>query len=313
MQNLINDPFQFKESRKDEELFSEDEIKYLCEITVKSEINKDNVVKLNDNFSDVLIIGDIHGDFTSLTRITRHFIDGKVNSLLFLGDYVDRGKDALLVICYLFTLNQMYPEHIQLLRGNHEDQQLNLRYGFSRELSSHYPDNEKKQRIHDLLDQTFNFLSLSAITPKNSMCMHGGIPNGNPTITEINQLPKPHFNLIREEKERREHLKSIMDGILWNDPSQKISKEFVDSPRGYGFYLFSEEANNKFLDKNHLSRIIRAHESSRGGFEKLFAGRLLHIFSTEPYFGQIEKAYVLHESKKLTVVRDLDFEQVKTI
>jgi serine/threonine protein phosphatase 1 len=68
------------------------------------------------------VIGDIHGDRLALDRLLARlpFI-GPDDTLLFLGDYVDRGPDSRGVIERLRRLPEETAGAVVLLRGNHED------------------------------------------------------------------------------------------------------------------------------------------------------------------------------------------------
>jgi hypothetical protein len=86
------------------------------------------------------IFGDIHGQYDDLMDFFHLFgypvADiGDINKYqyVFLGDFVDRGEHSLEVIITLLSLKCKYPKRIHLLRGNHEDQDVNTYYGFKEE------------------------------------------------------------------------------------------------------------------------------------------------------------------------------------
>lgn len=67
-------------------------------------------------------IGDIHGDLAALTKLF-----GRLppltddDTVVFLGDYLDRGPDSAGVVAWIRALTKSSPASIVTLRGNHED------------------------------------------------------------------------------------------------------------------------------------------------------------------------------------------------
>ena len=72
----------------------------------------------------IYCIGDIHGCYDQLMGLYRQFLaDGmkpKKDTLVFLGDYIDRGPDSPKVVEQMVRWQKKYPRWI-FLSGNHED------------------------------------------------------------------------------------------------------------------------------------------------------------------------------------------------
>jgi serine/threonine protein phosphatase 1 len=67
-------------------------------------------------------IGDIHGDLEALNILLTRLPElGADDSLVFLGDYVDRGPDSAGVVSRIRTLKSRSSVNVVTLRGNHED------------------------------------------------------------------------------------------------------------------------------------------------------------------------------------------------
>ena len=76
------------------------------------------------------VTGDVHGQYSDLLRLFEYGGFPPEANYLFLGDYVDRGKQSLETICLLLAFKCKYPENFFLLRGNHECSSINRIYGF---------------------------------------------------------------------------------------------------------------------------------------------------------------------------------------
>lgn len=77
----------------------------------------------------VIAVGDVHGQYELLKDLVQNQIrfNPETDILIFLGDYIDRGKsveDELNVLSYLIDLHNSNPGKIVLLRGNHEQMAL---------------------------------------------------------------------------------------------------------------------------------------------------------------------------------------------
>lgn len=117
------------------------EIKYLCtrarEIFISQPIllELEAPIKICGRFNvhplqQADIVGDIHGQYYDLLRLFEYGGFPPEANYLFLGDYVDRGKQSLETICLLLAYKIKYPENFFILRGNHECASINRIYGF---------------------------------------------------------------------------------------------------------------------------------------------------------------------------------------
>ncbi len=68
-------------------------------------------------------IGDIHGNLSHLEQIMekiRPSLDPQKDTLVFLGDYIDRGPDPKGVVDFILQVQEEFSE-VVCLKGNHED------------------------------------------------------------------------------------------------------------------------------------------------------------------------------------------------
>ncbi|KAG6457861.1 hypothetical protein O3G_MSEX010536 [Manduca sexta] len=105
---------------------TEIEIKGLCLKSREIFLSQPILLELE---APLKICGDIHGQYYDLLRLFEYGGFPPESNYLFLGDYVDRGKQSLETICLLLAYKIKYPENFFLLRGNHECASINRIYG----------------------------------------------------------------------------------------------------------------------------------------------------------------------------------------
>lgn len=168
----------------------EKDIKYLCEEAL--EIFKKESILLEidaplavcgQHFGN---LGDIHGQYYDLLRLFECGGNPPDSRYLFLGDYVDRGKQSIEAICLLFAYKIKYPNHIYLLRGNHESESINKVYGFYDECKNRY-----SVKLWKFFCNVFNYMPVSCVISNKIICMHGGISNHLDKIENIKQISRP--------------------------------------------------------------------------------------------------------------------------
>ncbi|MEI7638329.1 MAG: metallophosphoesterase family protein [Syntrophus sp. (in: bacteria)] len=81
----------------------------------------------------IYAIGDLHGCFSHLNSLLNKFTIGQNDTLLFLGDYIDRGPDSYEVVETILRLRNKLASVI-CLKGNHEQMYLDFLRGTDQDL-----------------------------------------------------------------------------------------------------------------------------------------------------------------------------------
>ncbi|RDX59034.1 hypothetical protein CR513_61919, partial [Mucuna pruriens] len=252
---------------------SESEIRQLCVNARQLFLSQPILVELR---APIRVCGDIHGQYQDLLRLFEYGGYPPAANYLFLGDYVDRGKQSLETICLLLAYKIRYPDKISLLRGNHEEAKINRIYGFYDECKRRF-----NVRLWKIFTDCFNCLPVAALVDEKILCMHGGL---SPDLQNLNQ--------IREIQRPTEIPDSgLLCDLLWSDPDPSI-EGWAESDRGVSC-TFGPDVVADFLDKNDLDLICRGHQVVEDGYEFFAKRRLVTIFSAPNYGGEFDNAGAL--------------------
>lgn len=220
-----------------------------------------NMLKLND---PIAVVGDIHGQYFDLVKLFEVGGAPGDTQYLFLGDYVDRGSFSVEVLAMLFAVKILHPKRVRMLRGNHECRQMTAFFNFREECEYKYDEG-----VYTAFMEAFDMLPVAATINGKFLAVHGGLSPDLPSLKAINALN-------RFQEPPRE---GLLCDLLWSDPletkegeaatSKKPKKEplFIHNEvRGCSYY-FSFDGAMKFLQKNGMMSIIRAHEAQLEGYK----------------------------------------------
>ena len=238
----------------------------------------------------IVIVGDLHGNIDDLIRIFERLRYPPATRYLFLGDYVDRGIYGLEVMLLLFALKIKFPQHVFLIRGNHETESLTGVYGFEDEILDKYNED-----IYHEFIETFHQLPLCATVGQRIFCVHGGISPDLKNISELRGIQKP----------QEIQLTGLFTDLVWSDPDIDAC-DFEPSRRGCG-YLYGPEVLSDFLNENNLDLLVRAHEVCDEGVEwpykedDVYCDTCITIFSNTNYCDRENMGAVLCVTEDLAV------------
>lgn len=219
------------------------------------------------------VCGDIHGQFIDLLRLFDYGKFPPASNYLFLGDYVDRGKQSLETISLLLAYKIKHPETFFLLRGNHEAANINRIYGFYDECKRRY-----NVKLWKTFTECFNCMPVAAIVDEKIFCCHGGLSPDLKSFDDIRKLPRP-----TEVPDQ-----GLLCDLLWSDPDGNIS-EWGENDRGVSF-TFGPDIVNKFLHTFKLDLVCRAHQVVEEGYEFFANRKLVTLFSAPNYCGEFDNA-----------------------
>jgi hypothetical protein len=237
----------------------------------------ERLVKLEPS-GEALVIGDLHGDLESLISIlqssgfTRKMTERKDATLIFLGDYGDRGEHSAEVYYTVLTLKLAFPEQVILLRGNHEGPEDLMASPHDLPMQFQFRFKKKWKDAYSKIRELFAYLYNAVLVEERCLMVHGGL---SPNINSIQDLA--NANMTHPEKE-------FLEDLLWSDPNDMV-REVLYSPRGAG-KLFGKSVTEKVLRKMNVKILIRGHEPCQEGFKINHDSKVLTLFSRKgaPYF-----------------------------
>lgn len=221
---------------------------------------------------DITVLGDLHGCYSNLkAAIMQSGFFDKVNAfkkdpqnnpdpkLVFLGDYIDRGLFSLNgVLRSVMQIANTAPEHVYLLRGNHEyyieyEGQVfgGVRPAEAINTLKPYVSTDIFRRYIKFFEDMPNMLMLG-----KTLFVHGGIPR----------------DLLL--KERYKDLSSLNDPdirfqMMWSDPSSAdvIPAQLQEQSARFPFGRLQAAA---FLQRIGCHTMVRGHEKVNAGFARTY-------------------------------------------
>lgn len=180
-----------------------------------------------------VFVGDTHGDFDATENIFRlYFKPGY--TLVFLGDYVDRGDDSLENIEFLLQKKADAPDQIFLLAGNHEGY-CSVPFSPADFWESLSP------KEYEYFSEICKLFPFAAVTRNGLFAVHGATPD-LASLEEIDlvQLCSEHWTQL-----------------TWGDFIEQPG-EFLGDQRGRPVY--GEDYFTRTMKQLGLNVLIRSHQ-----------------------------------------------------
>lgn len=248
----------------------------------------------------LVVIGDIHGDFdalhTILSKISyERYLSDDRNKLIFLGDYIDRGRRSPEVLYTVCLLKTRFPQSVILMRGNHEapDEFPFPSHDFPFRIMDLFGQSQSMALYHQRILPFFHALCLSVVIEDCFFIVHGGVPtqlpyDGTEAMETLSNAQANHMT------------RQTMEEILWNDPRESIldNGNFERSRRGIGRH-FGRSVSQTWLRRLGAKVILRGHEPCEG-YKINHQGLVFTIFTCKESYPRSKAAYLDIYSRQMT-------------
>ena len=228
----------------------------------------------------VVFVGDTHGDLDATQEVIRRYL--KENSkIVFLGDYVDRGRYSKENILYLLRLKRKHPDRICLLAGNHEGYQMK-----DFEPAHFWASLSPKEK--DRYGFLFSKFPLAVTSQNGILALHGGLP-------ELDSLEGVDQIVWGDEQ---------WDRIVWGD--------FVESPVDLlgdwgGRPQFGTSYFERMMDRYQKRVLVRSHQPNAPLL--MFKKRCITIFTSHAYL-PIRSILIADLEKELQTAEEMIVERI---
>ncbi len=228
----------------------------------------------------VVFVGDTHGDLEATRRVIQRYLRVGYR-VVFLGDYVDRGRYSEENIELLLQLKLEHPDDIFLLAGNHEGYMVKEFYPvtFWRSLT---------QREREAYGSLFSKLPLAATSPNGILALHGGLPDVE-TLEDFNRIEWGDDNWNR---------------IVWGDfveVDMEVMEDWGGRPQ-YGRLYFM-----RMMDRYQKRVLIRSHQPHASPL--MFDKRCITIFTSSAYLPTRTVA-IADMEREIRTAEDVELERI---
>lgn len=244
---------------------------------------------------NLVVIGDVHGDLTSLIQILKEvefrvFLSNPHNKMIFLGDYIDRGSDSAGILQTICHLKRKYPNSVVLMSGNHEaiEKFHFLVHDLPKELDTRY--GLRGRTLYEVLLLFFRLLPTAVLIEDQLLLIHGGLPTTTGKRTFFDAIVQEDLKVIEE--------------LLWNDPRSDIpnNQDWCVSRRAFGKH-FGKNITKKYLTMTGTKALVRGHEPC-SGFRVDHDNMILTLFSSKEAYQKFDAAYLIMTKRDLEKIRD---------
>ena len=201
-----------------------------------------------------IFVGDTHGDLDAAEKVTQQYLKEPCR-MVFLGDYVDRGKYSEENILHLLQLKIDHPDDIYLLAGNHEG------YTAKRFSPPDFWDSLSRGEREEF-GGLFEKLPLVATAENGILALHGGLPD----LTRLEDV----------------------NGITWGDVpwNMIVWGDFVEEPGDllgdrYGRPQLGEQYFRRLMQRYQKQLLIRSHQPDSP--LEMFDQKCITIFTSHAY------------------------------